>query len=197
MITCGEINKSKMRNEPILSFEEFEYQAMLGSTNDAFVWGVGHMQWKPCFQLSPDSKTYSGPYAPVLDSGSLYLHPKMELTLNEDETDYHNSIAEEIKKALTDGKTFWDFGTNRLYPISPDRDVSVTFDNEGKINISASMHDGDSIRHVTSKISFEELQYLISQEPSQYSFVLPNPETGFKPDWKKGSDFYIIPNKPE
>lgn len=154
----------------ILSIEEFEYQTMLGSTNDAFVWGIGEIQWNPGFLVSPNAITSDDIFNGYSPSNSVYLHPISEMNINEDRSGYKKAIEKTIKNLVTDGNTFWDIaGDGNVRFLSGDSKVSVNIDDFDQLTISLKTQDSS----FTSTMSLEDFlgQLKYSQPTPNYANI--------------------------
>ena len=150
----------------VLSVEEFEYQTMLGSTNNSVVWGLGEVQWQPTFFVSPNIIISNSPFHPVRKGNSLYLHPRFELTINDDESEYKRTIENEIKEMITDGKSFWDLSTGNIEYLPPSSTVSVKIDDYDQVTIKVSTKDKNS-KTVSTTMSLDSLTALLALGPMQ------------------------------
>jgi hypothetical protein len=119
----------------LLSAEEFEYQTMLGSTNDSVVFGIGHIQWQPCFTLSPGINISDNPFNCIPNYNSLYPLPNMELTINDDYSEYNKALEYEIKQTITDGKSFWNVISGKVDRLPSNSKVEVKINDE-KVHIT-------------------------------------------------------------
>ena len=152
----------------MISIEEFEQQMMYGSTSDAFVFGLGHVQWMPAFMLSPRGESSITPHNlhRANHYSSLYLLPKKEFTVNADNSEYIRALEEEIMDLVTDGNSFWNVsGTGIVYGLPPNSDVSVNIDNLGRVTIALS----SSTRSISETISIESFlrQIIITNPPTR------------------------------
>lgn len=174
-----------MRNR-VISIEEFEYETMMGSTQDSIVWGLGVVEWKSVFMLTPGQYISSSPFNPMPTDNSLYLQPRWEMTVDVDNDLYKKALEDEIREALTDGKSFWDINSNTVCPLPYGANISVKIDDVNNVRIAGWGSSQNGSYRSEISMSLEHLTTILNNGPNgtsgssnnQSVIIRNNPEYG-------------------
>lgn len=120
----------------MLTQEEFEFQTMCGSTNDAFIFGVGSAQWQPTVSASSCPNTMGNIFADNAWYSSIYLMPKNELDISTNSEEYRKAVANEIKNTITDGNTIWDPISGYAKELSGNGSVDIQLDESDMVTVT-------------------------------------------------------------
>lgn len=111
----------------LISQEDFEYQTMCGSTQEVFVYGLGHVQWTPIVMTSYRPDTMGNIFATTASYHAKYHSVKFEMNVSYSE-EYRKALAEEIKNTITSGNLVWDPSSGYVKELAPNSSVEVSVD---------------------------------------------------------------------